>query len=349
MATPTLSFQPAPWLPGPHLQTLFAPLLRRAPHLARQRERLYLADGDFLDLDWFGPACDEIPCVILLHGLTGSSSSLYVLGQQRALAARGWRSVAVNWRGCSGEPNALPRGYHSGASEDLAEVVTALRRRLPETPLAAAGFSLGGNVLLKYLGEQGPDCPLQAAVAVSVPYRLDQSADRLQQGFSRVYQARFMREMLEYVAAKQRRFAEQGREAELASLAALGPLEGLATFWDFDERVTAPLHGYASARDYYRQCSSRFFLDRISVPTLLVQSLDDPFVAPQSLPTAADLPASVTFELHPRGGHVGFVGGTPWQPRYYLEERLPAWLADVLKPRPDRPPAAPRPSLAPSR
>lgn len=330
MAAPRLSFRPARWLPGPHLQTLYAPLLRRAPALQRRRERLLLADGDFLDLDWFGPETPETPCVVLLHGLTGSSASLYVLGQQRALAERGWRSVAVNWRGCSGEPNDLPRGYHSGASEDLAEVIGILRERLPHTPLAAVGYSLGGNVLLKYLGEQGVHCPLRAAIAVSVPFRLDQCADRLQRGFSRIYQARFMREMLDYVATKQRRFAEQGRDAELASLAALGPLEGLVSFWDFDERVTAPLHGYASAADYYRRCSSRFFLGGIAVPTLMVQSLDDPFVYPHSLPEAAELPAGVELELHRRGGHVGFVMGTPWKPRYYLEERLPEWLATQI-------------------
>lgn len=300
--------------------------------MRRERERLLLADGDFIDLDWFGPDTPGMPCAVLLHGLTGSSASLYVLGQQKALAERGWRSVGVNWRGCSGEPNDLPRGYHSGASEDLTEIVSALQQRLPDAPLAAIGYSLGGNVLLKYLGEQGSRCPLRAAVAVSVPFRLDQCADRLQRGFSRVYQARFMREMLEYVANKQRRFAEQGRDAELASLAALGPLEGLVSFWDFDERVTAPLHGYASAADYYRRCSSRFFLGGIAVPTLIVQSLDDPFVYPHSLPEAAELPAGVEFELHRRGGHVGFVMGPPWKPRYYLEERLPEWLTRHIEP-----------------
>lgn len=353
VAASDLSFQPAAWLPGAHLQTLFAPLLRRAPRLQRRRQRLVLADGDFLDLDWFGPDAPERPTIVLLHGLTGSSSSLYVLGQQRALATRGWRSVAVNWRGCSGEPNDLPRGYHSGASGDLAEVVDALRHQLPYTPLAAVGYSLGGNVLLKYLGEQGPACPLRAAVAVSVPFRLDQAADRLQQGFSRIYQARFMREMLAYIALKQHRFAAQGREAELASLAALGPLEGLVTFWDFDERVTAPLHGYTSAADYYRRCSSRYFLGSIAVPTLLVQSLDDPFVQARSLPEHSELSPTTEFELHRHGGHVGFVSGPPWKPRYYLEERLPQWLAEHLveglSPPSDSPPAALRPAALPPR
>lgn len=177
-------FRPARWLPGGHLPTLFGPLCRTAPVLQRRRERLTLADGDFLDLDWYGPDGSDHPCVILLHGLTGSSSSLYILGQQQALANRGWQSVAVNWRGCSGEPNHLPRGYHSGASDDLAEVIAHLHKASASRPLAAAGYSLGGNVLLKYLGERGSDSLLQAAAAVSVPFRLDQCADRLQIGFS---------------------------------------------------------------------------------------------------------------------------------------------------------------------
>lgn len=321
-------FRPARWLPGAHLQTLFSPLLRKPPALQRQRQRVSLKDGDFLDLDWYGPDQPQSPCVLLLHGLTGSSDSLYILGQQRALAARGWRSVAVNWRGCSGEPNQLARGYHSGASEDLAEVVEQLRAADPSRPLAAIGYSLGGNILLKYLGETGDDCPLVAAAAVSVPFRLDQCADRIKVGFSRVYQARFMRDLLAYVVNKKRLFTHQGLSGEQARLDALGSLEGMDSFWDFDERVTAPLHGFASAQDYYRRCSSRFFVGAIRVPTLIIQALDDPFVYPHSVPELQELSATTRMELHPRGGHVGFVEGSPWRPKYYLERRLPEWLAD---------------------
>lgn len=324
-------FSPAGWLAGGHLQTLFSPLLRRSPRLQRERERIALADGDFLDLDWYGASQDSSAWVILLHGLTGSSASLYVLGQQQALATRGLRSVAVNWRGCSGEPNHLARGYHSGASDDLAEVIGHVRKLAgSQRLLAAIGYSLGGNVLLKYLGERGDASELSAAVAVSVPFRLDQSADRLGEGFSRVYQARFLRDMLAYVTNKQRQFAHQGRHTEHASLVALGSLEGMDSLWDFDQRVTAPLHGYASADDYYRRCSSRYFIGSITTPTLIVQSLDDPFVYPSSVPQAAELPPAVTLELHARGGHVGFIEGTPWRPSYYLERRLPQWLATRL-------------------
>ncbi len=320
------TFQPAWWLPGPHLQTLWNPFFRKAPRLERRRERLWLADGDFIDLDWHGPHEATAPLVLVLHGLTGSSSSLYVLGLQQQLAAQGWASVAINWRGCSGEPNLLPRAYHSGASDDLAEVIGHLQASRPMAPLHAVGYSLGGNVLLKYLGETGASCPLRKAVAVSVPFRLDQCADRIGLGFSRVYQAHFMKAMVAYVRDKQQRFQREGLLNHLGALQSLGPLHGMRTFWDFDGRFTAPLHGYTDAQDYYRRASSRYFLPDIRVPTLLIQAEDDPFVFRHSLPEPGELSSTTTLELHPNGGHVGFVEGSPLKPGYYLDRRIPQWL-----------------------
>ena len=152
-------------------QTLWGPLWRPTTHIERQRERLWLEDGDFLDLDWHGPHDAQSPLVLVLHGLTGSSNSPYVAGLQKALAAQGWASAALNWRGCSGEPNLLARSYHSGASEDLAAAIAHLRAKRPLAPLYAVGYSLGGNVLLKHLGETGAASGLQGAAAVSVPFR----------------------------------------------------------------------------------------------------------------------------------------------------------------------------------
>ena len=320
------TFKPAWWLPGAHLQTLWNPMCRKPPVLQRQRERVWLEDGDFLDLDWHGPHEATAPLVLVLHGLTGSSNSLYALGLQQALAAQGWASAALNWRGCSGEPNLLPRGYHSGASEDLAETVRHLRAQRPMAPLYAVGYSLGGNVLLKYLGESGADSQLQGAVAVSVPFRLDQCADRIGLGFSRIYQAHFMREMIAYVKDKQRLFSHQGQADRLSILEKLGPLDGMRTFWEFDGRITAPLHGYADAQDYYKRASSRYFLGRIETPTLIIQAADDPFVFSHSVPDANELSTSTELELHAHGGHVGFVAGSPRRPVYYLERRIPQWL-----------------------
>ncbi|AIR88558.1 hydrolase [Pseudomonas cremoricolorata] len=323
---PTPAFHPARGLSNPHLQTLWGPLWRKLAPLSRQRERMWLADGDFIDLDWFGPHEADAPLVLVLHGLTGSSDSPYVKGLQLALREQGWASVAVNWRGCSGEPNLLPRSYHSGASEDLAETIAHLRAQRPLAPLYAVGYSLGGNVLLKYLGESGQDSHLQAAVAVSVPFRLDQCADRIGLGFSKVYQAHFMREMLAYVQNKQRHFSAGGQQDAVDTLERLGSLRNLRTFWDFDGKVTAPLNGFRDVHDYYRQSSSRYYLGQNQTPTLIIHAEDDPFVFRHSLPDAAELPAQTHFELHRRGGHVGFVEGSVRAPRYYLERRIPQWL-----------------------
>ncbi|MBM3110872.1 hydrolase [Pseudomonas sp. P66] len=322
-------FKPARGLGNPHLQTLWGPLWRKSAALSRRRERLWLADGDFLDLDWHGPHSPGAPLVLLLHGLTGSSNSPYVIGLQCCLAARGWASVALNWRGCSGEPNLLARSYHSGASEDLAETITHLRSSRPLAPIYAVGYSLGGNVLLKHLGEAGSASQVQAAVAVSVPFRLDQCADRIGLGFSRVYQAHFMRAMLAYVKDKQRHFEHHGHQEGLAALDRLGPLENLRTFWDFDGKVTAPLNGFIDAKDYYRRASSRYYLGENRTPTLIIHSRDDPFVFSHSLPEAKELAPMTTLELHSRGGHVGFVDGSVRDPGYYLERRIPQWLADL--------------------
>ena len=327
------SFKAAWWLRNPHLQTLWSAFFRRAPVLERQRERLWLEDGDFMDIDWYGPHSAEAPLVLVLHGLTGSSSSHYVLGLQQALAAQGWASAALNWRGCSGEANLLSRGYHSGVSEDLATAIRHLQAIRPMAPLHAVGYSLGGNVLLKYLGESAEQSGLQSAVAVSVPFRLDQCADRIGIGFSRIYQAHFMRELLDYVRTKQQRFRMEGRQEPLAALDNLGQLDDMRTFWDFDGRVTAPLHGFADADDYYRRASSRYYLGAIRTRTLLIQAADDPFVFRHSLPAADELSPSTSLELHPRGGHVGFIENSLRQPVFYLERRIPMWLAEQLHKR----------------
>ncbi|WP_054891156.1 MULTISPECIES: hydrolase [unclassified Pseudomonas] len=328
MSSLTATFSPATGLSNPHLQTLWGPLWRRLPSLERSRERLWLTDGDFLDMDWHGPHQADTPLVLVLHGLTGSSDSPYVKGLQQALQAFGWASVALNWRGCSGEPNLLARSYHSGASEDLAETIRHLRALRPLAPLYAVGYSLGGNVLLKYLGESGSASQLEAAVAVSVPFRLDQCADRIAIGFSKVYQAHFMREMLAYVQDKQRHFQARGHSEGLAALERLGPLRNLRTFWDFDGRVTAPLNGFSDAHDYYRHASSRYYLGENRTPTLIIHAQDDPFVFDHSLPAPQELAPQTHFELHRRGGHVGFVEGSLRNPGYYLERRIPQWLLE---------------------
>jgi len=313
-------FKPAWWCRGPHGQTLWARLARRPPHVALQRERLELPDGDFIDLDWTEKGSG--PIVIVLHGLEGSSDSPYARGLLRAIERRGWRGIVMHFRGCSGEPNRLARSYHSGDTGDLDFLATTLRRREPRTPLATVGFSLGGNVLLKWLGKAGGVTPLHAAVAVSVPFVLHGAAERLQQGFSRLYQWQLLRSLRQTVAAKQRHMELPLKRRDLSTL---------KNFRDFDEYVTAPLHGFDSADHYYTASSSRQYLGGITVPTLLLHASDDPFMTESAIPRPDELSESVTLELSPHGGHVGFVTGVwPWRPRYWLDERIPAYLARYL-------------------
>ncbi|MGA7801971.1 MAG: hydrolase [Gammaproteobacteria bacterium] len=305
-------FRPAWWLPGPHLQTLMPNLLRSPSRTGLRRERLELADGDFLDLDWAGPA--DGPLVLVLHGLEGSIRSPYAAGILNALARHGYRAVLMHFRGCSGEPNRLPRSYHSGETGDLDAVVRELKHRYPRRTLFVLGYSLGGNVLLKWLGEQGRDAAVDAAVAVSVPFELSQAGRRLRQGFSRGYQWHLLGRLRRSVRIKARR---------MKLPIAVDHLAAMRTFRQFDDQVTAPLHGFRDADDYYRRCSSRQFLAAIAVPTLIVHALDDPFMTPEAVPTGAELSPQVTLELASTGGHVGFVAGSlPWRPRYWLEERI---------------------------
>jgi predicted alpha/beta-fold hydrolase len=309
-------FVPAWWCRGPHAQTLWARLARRAPRISLWRERLELPDGDFIDLDWLESGSG--PIVVVLHGLEGSSESPYARGLMRAIEQRGWRGVVMHFRGCSGEPNRLARSYHSGDTGDLSFFVNTLRRREPRTPLAVVGYSLGGNVLLKWLGKAGGAVPLRSAVAVSVPYILGCAADRLNQGFSRLYQWQLLRSLRRNLAEKRKRLRLPIRIQDLSTL---------ESFRDFDEHVTAPLHGFDGADHYYTVSSSRQYLKGIAVPTLLLHSSDDPFMTEQAIPVRNELSESVVLEVSPRGGHVGFVAGAwPWRARYWLEERIPAYL-----------------------
>lgn len=324
----TGDFSPATGLANPHLQTLWSPLLRRAPRPPRRRETLDLADGDAVHLDWCEPpgSRDTDQLAILLHGLAGCSGSSYILGLQETLRRRGMASVVLNFRGSTGEPNRLARGYHSGDTGDLDTLVHHLRARWPDRPLLGVGFSLGGNVLLKWLGERGASAGLVAACAVSVPLRLDLCASRLDQGFSRRYRDHLLNLLKRQIETKRSHFKATGNRAEQARLDALVGWREARSFWEFDDRVVAPLHGFAGVDDYYARSSSRQFLASIRVPTLVIQAEDDPFMTPEVLPGTDELGDSVTLQVTPRGGHVGFVEGSVMQPGYWLERRIPEFL-----------------------
>jgi len=300
-----------------HTHTLYPHLKRRVDDVVYQRERLELDDGDFLDLDWSRTGAAR--CVIVSHGLEGSSQGVYVKGMVRAFNRRGWDALAWNFRGCSGEPNRLLRLYHSGVSDDLARVFRRAGEDGYDT-VALIGFSLGGNVTLKWLGELGADAPawLAGAVAVSVPTDLRASAETMARPFNRPYMERFLATLREKIRAKQPRFP---RELDDTGF------EDIRTFREFDDRYTAPIHGFRDAEDYWRRCSSCFLLERIRVPTLLLNALDDPFLAPECFPR--ELAAQhewLHLEAPGRGGHVGFVGGGLRPDEYYSERRAVEFL-----------------------
>lgn len=308
------TFRPAWWLKSPHLQTLWPVLFRPRPQLALQHEQVELSDGDFIDIAWH-PRPDA-PLVLVIHGLEGSLESHYSQNLLLALHKAGFSSVFMHLRGRSGTPNRLPRSYHSGLTADVAEVIAHLQRtgRMPD---AAVGFSLGGNLILKYLGETGKDAGLQAAVAVSVPFQLQQCARKLEQGFAQVY-GQYLLNRLK--ASYRHKFSQMTSPLSV-------DLGKLNTLFAFDDQITAPLNGFAGAEDYYTRSSSAQFLQNIHTPTLIIHAQDDPFMYPTSVPTEAMLSASVTLELTAHGGHVGFVGGNlPWQAEYWLDQRIPEWL-----------------------
>lgn len=310
------AFRPAWWLPGPHAQTLWPAMMRRRKPLDLTWERLELDDGDFLDLAWHGP--NDAPVVMLLHGLEGSVNSHYATGIMRALADVGFSTCLMHFRGCSGEPNRLPISYHSGKTDDPQRVIEHIAARRGAIPFGAVGVSLGGNVLLKWLGEQGQKHPLQRAAAVSVPFRLDEASRRLEEGGSRLYKRHLLTSMK---ASYRRKFATTPSPLDI-------DLDRLDTFYAFDDAVTAALHGFDGVDDYYQRCSSRAFIPAIGVRTLILHSADDPFMYPQTPPQADEIPPAVTLELTARGGHIGFVSGrAPWRISYFAERRIAEWFA----------------------
>jgi len=291
-----------------HVQTILPVLLPRRVRTAFTRERLELADGDFLDLDWLRRGAPRL--AILAHGLEGSATQTYIRGMAAALAATGWDVLAYNFRGCSGEPNRLPRAYHSGETGDLRAVVA--RAVQDYSTLALVGFSLGGNVILKYLGEAPPHASIRTATAICAPIDLAACARQLDQHWTnRIYLRRFIVSLVQKIEAKGELFP---------GIVDATAARRMRTFQEFDDRYTGPLHGFRDADDYWTQSSARQFLPNIRVPTLLLQPRNDPFLAPQAYPwPEAEANPHLFLETPDSGGHVGFLdlhrGLQPWSER----------------------------------
>ncbi len=308
-------FRPAWWLQNAHLQTLWPTFFRRRPELELSPERVELADGDFIDLAWTRP--NGGPVVVVIHGLEGSLNSHYARATLRSLHQAGFHALFMHLRGCSHEPNRLDRSYHSGASEDLAEILAHIAGSHAQPVWGAVGFSLGGNLLLKYLGEQGAKARIHAAVAVSVPFRLLDCTQKLEQGASRMYRNHLMKRMRRSYLS---RFAQRASPLDV-------DVSRLQGFFDFDDQITAPLNGFAGAEDYYVRCSSRNYLKDIQVNTLILHALDDPFMYSQTLPDAKELGPGIRMEISAGGGHVGFITGPlPGRAQYWLDQRISHYM-----------------------
>lgn len=320
-------FRPAPLLGHPDAQTIFANLWRPRPGPPVARERWELPDGDFLELDRTTGLPPDAPLAVLCHGLEGSSTAPYVRGLARALARRGVASLALNFRTCGGALNRLARTYHSGETGDLGHVVERLAAERPARPLLVAGFSLGGNVVVKYLGERGDalPAPLRGGAALSVPFDLAASSRRLD-GPGRLmwlYRERFLRRLRRKAALKA---ATHPGTFDAAAVARA------TTFAALDELMTAPLHGFASGQDYYARSSSAQFLPGVRRPLLCLSAADDPMVPAEALPVrlAAANPA-VRLVVTAHGGHTAFVDGLPVRPRFWGERTAADYLAELSR------------------
>jgi uncharacterized protein len=310
------------WLPGGHAQTLWPVITRRVP-LDVRSERLELPDGDFVRLDWVG---ESGPIVVVLPGLQGDIESAYVRGLLQACQKRGWRGVVLNYRG-HGEPNRLKRSYHCGMTCDLQFLVHHLAEREPNAVLGIVGYSVGANICLKWLGEcgkRGDALPVAATVGVSAPFHLGLVANKIQRGFSRIYQWYLLRSLRLDVL---RKMEAMGDDFGLTHR----ELRRLNTFYKFDDRISGPWHGFRGADDYYAKTRSDVLLNHVAVPTLIVNSRNDPLVPAKLIPRPCDVSDKVVLEVTPSGGHLGFVCGRwPWSPKFWLDTRIPDFLSSFF-------------------
>jgi predicted alpha/beta-fold hydrolase len=317
MSAPAGDYLAPGWLPGGHLQSIYPALLPRATH-AYRRQRIDTPDGDFVDFDWLsGTADPAAPLVVLFHGLEGSRASHYSAALMRRVRSLGWRGVVPHFRGCSGEPNRLPRAYHSGDYAEVGWMLGRIREHAPAVPLYVVGVSLGGSALLNWLGREPRRAAAQvtAAAAVSAPLDLNAAGIAIEQGFSRVYSKMFQRTLVPKALAMAQRFPGM-----------LDPaiIRGVDSMHAFDGAVTAPLHGFANTVDYWTRASSKPWLKHVVVPTLVLNARNDPFIPAASLPGPADVGSGVVLEQPADGGHAGFPaapfpGNLDWLPTRLIQ------------------------------
>ncbi|MDF2154695.1 hydrolase [Vibrio sp. CAU 1672] len=318
-------FSAAAGIKNPHLQTLLPRFIRKKALFNPIWQTLTTPDDDFLDLAWSEePHTDSAqrkPVFVLFHGLEGCFYSPYANGLMDAFARSGWLSVMMHFRGCSGKPNKRARTYHSGEVTDARLFLKQLHQQFPNSPKVAVGISLGGNMLANYLAQYRDNPLLDAATIVSAPLDLAACAERIEQGFSKIYRR--------YLLSSLKRTALQKHDLLHGELAlSYRSIKRVTRLYEFDDLITAPLHGFKNAQDYYQQCSGLNKLPQIKLPTLIIHAKDDPFMTEAVIPKFI-LPDNIDYRLYEHGGHVGFLSGSALQPRFWLEEALPAYYESV--------------------
>ncbi len=317
-------FKPSWWLPTGHLQTCIAAFTQR-PHTETTSEVIELKDGDQLELRWFQPenASETTPTLVLIHGLEGSVNSHYIQGMLKQAQMLKLRAVVLHLRGSNGRVNRLPESYHAGKTEDLITTLKIVKKRYPIATCIAIGYSLGANMLLKFLGEHPQQSWVDQAIAISPPFDLQASTSFVSKGINRIYERHFIKRLKGSIQKK----LEHGILMPIN----LEALNKISSFYDFDDQITAPLHGFLSAKDYYTRCSSQYFLPEIATPTLIIHAEDDPIIPKEAIPTPQRFSKHVQLEVHKNGGHIGFIsGGYPGNWRYWLDERIAQHLLRVI-------------------
>jgi len=315
-----LSFKAPFGLKNPHLQTLFSTFFRKPISLTFTIETFELNDGDFIECYWHQHKPlekEKKPIMVLFHGLEGSFNSPYIQGMIKKASDNGYDCVVMHFRNCAGKENRLPRSYHSGETKDAKAWITHLHSLYPTRDIFVVGYSLGGNVLLKLLGEWKALSPIKKAISISAPMSLEISANTLNSGSSKIYQKHLLKFLKASLLQKYQQHNMEkiiGKKEE--------EINTIKTLWEFDEIYTAPVHGFKNAKDYYTQSSAKQYLKNIITPTLIIHALDDPFMSSQILPKKAELSPSITLDIQKNGGHLGFIGGSFLTPNYWLEERV---------------------------
>ncbi|NVK23672.1 MAG: hydrolase [Gammaproteobacteria bacterium] len=326
------NFKPAWWLTNRHLQTILPRVYPVSCDFYPFHHDFELSDGDFVEVTWSkNPANypnDKSPIVVVLHGLEGSFESFYAKRMMNTIYNQSWTSVLMHFRDCGNKRNRKLQSYHSGQTSDLTEFIDHLADTYPKRDIYAIGFSLGGNVLAKYLGER-PESKLSGAVVISAPMELEECANTVDQGFSKVYQKYLVDKLKKSAQEKFDMLAQRDKNVQYS----VDPesISNVTKLKEFDELLTAPINGFASAHDYYKQSSCKPFLAKISTPTLILHAMDDPFMNEKVIPTEQEISSSVTVELSEKGGHVGFLSGrNPFKPEFWLETRSVTFFNSLI-------------------